>query len=160
MWIGASRCYTRNLLAAIFLPNLLIRKHKQIGNYKNEKRYCMKNVPKYGVFSGPYFSVFGLNTEIYSINLLCIRTRKIPYLDTFHTVRLTTKTFERSKIRCDKSFRVALITTLKLESFFYILIVKKELEFRPHRVLVLALLLIFFFLLLLYLFFIYCWYNY
>ena len=24
---------------------------------------------KYGVFSGPYFPVFGLNTEIYSVNL-------------------------------------------------------------------------------------------
>ena len=24
---------------------------------------------KYGVFSGPYFTVFGLNTEIYSVNL-------------------------------------------------------------------------------------------
>ena len=24
---------------------------------------------KYGVFSGPYFPVFGLNTEIYAINL-------------------------------------------------------------------------------------------
>ena len=37
---------------------------------------------KYGVFSGPYFPVFGLNTEIYSINLRIqpeytkIRTRK------------------------------------------------------------------------------------
>ena len=27
---------------------------------------------KYGVFSGPYFPVFGLNTEIYSVNL-CIQ---------------------------------------------------------------------------------------
>ena len=26
-------------------------------------------VSKYGVFSGPYFPVFGLNTKIYSINL-------------------------------------------------------------------------------------------
>ena len=24
---------------------------------------------KYGVFSGPYFRVFGLNTEVYSVNL-------------------------------------------------------------------------------------------
>ena len=37
---------------------------------------------KYGVFSGPYFSVFGLNTEIYRVNLRIqfkyrkIRTRK------------------------------------------------------------------------------------
>ena len=44
---------------------------------------------KYGVFSGPYFSVFGLNTEIYGVNLRIqfeyrkIRTRKTPYLDNF-----------------------------------------------------------------------------
>ena len=29
---------------------------------------CEK-VSKYGVFSGPYFPVFGLNTKIYSVNL-------------------------------------------------------------------------------------------
>ena len=34
---------------------------------------------KYGVFSGPYFLVFGLNTEIYG-------PEKNPYLDTFYTV--------------------------------------------------------------------------
>ena len=39
-------------------------------------------VSKYGVFSGPYFPVFGLNTEIYSVNLRIqskyrkLRTRK------------------------------------------------------------------------------------
>ena len=39
-------------------------------------------VSKYGVFSGPYFPAFGLNTEIYSVNLRIqseyrkIRTRK------------------------------------------------------------------------------------
>ena len=47
---------------------------------------------KYGVFSGPYFPVFGLNTEIYSVNLRIqseypkIRIRKNSYLDTFHSV--------------------------------------------------------------------------
>ena len=47
---------------------------------------------KYGVFSGPYFPAFGLNTERYEVSLriqsACgkIRTRKTPYLDTFHTV--------------------------------------------------------------------------
>ena len=39
-------------------------------------------VSKYGVFSGPYFPVFGLNAEIYGVNLPIqskygkIRTRK------------------------------------------------------------------------------------
>ena len=28
-----------------------------------------RKVAKYGVFSGPYFPVFGLNTEIYGVNL-------------------------------------------------------------------------------------------
>ena len=48
---------------------------------------------KYGIISGPYFSVFGLNTEIHVVNL-CIKLeyRKIPrpeitpYLHTFHAV--------------------------------------------------------------------------
>ena len=34
---------------------------------------------KYGVFSGPYFSAFGLNMGIYG-------PWKTPYLDTFHPV--------------------------------------------------------------------------
>ena len=34
-------------------------------------------VSKYGVFSSPYFPVFGLNTEKYG-------PEKTPYLDTFH----------------------------------------------------------------------------
>ena len=40
-------------------------------------------VSKYGAFSGPYFPVFGLNTKRYRVK---IRTRKTPYLNTFHTV--------------------------------------------------------------------------
>ena len=50
-------------------------------------------VPKYGVFSGPYFPVFVLNTEIYSVNLRIqseyrkIRTRKNPAFGHFsHSV--------------------------------------------------------------------------
>ena len=47
---------------------------------------------KYGVISGPYFPVFGLNTEIYGvISVFNLNTRKYgpeitPYLDTFHAV--------------------------------------------------------------------------
>ena len=37
------------------------------------------NVSKYGVFSGPYFPIFGLNIGKYG-------PEKIPYLDTFHAV--------------------------------------------------------------------------
>ena len=45
-------------------------------------RNTARKVSKYGVFSGPYFLVFGLNMEIYFINLRIqsecrkIRTRK------------------------------------------------------------------------------------
>ena len=44
-----------------------------------------------GVFS-PYFPVFGLNMESYAVNLQIqskyrkIRSKKTPYLDTFHAV--------------------------------------------------------------------------
>ena len=34
--------------------------------------YCVK-MSKYGVISGPYFPVFGLNTEIYSVNSVRIQ---------------------------------------------------------------------------------------
>ena len=40
---------------------------------------------KYGVFSGPCFPVFGLNTEIYGENT---DKKKKTYLDTFYAVRL------------------------------------------------------------------------
>ena len=61
-----------------------------IGNILNSK--TVWNVSKYGVFSGSFFPVFELNTEIYSVNLrLQSNTRKYgpektPYLDTFDTV--------------------------------------------------------------------------
>ena len=50
-------------------------------------------VSKYGVISGPYFPVFGLNTEIYEVNLR-IQSGKYgpeisPYLGTFHAVLYT-----------------------------------------------------------------------
>ena len=36
---------------------------------------------QYGVFSGPYFPAFGLNTEQYE-------PQKTPYLDTFYAVKI------------------------------------------------------------------------
>ena len=48
-------------------------------------RLCLLwKVSKYLVFSGPYFLVFGLNTERKSPGKY--RPEKTPYLDTFHTV--------------------------------------------------------------------------
>ena len=61
-------------------------------NYVQKSFSTERKVSKYGVFSGPYFPAFGLNTEIYSVNLrIQPNTRKYgpektPYLDTFHTV--------------------------------------------------------------------------
>ena len=53
--------------------------------------HCVKSVRTRN-FSGPYFLVFGLNTERYAA-FLCIqfecrkiRTRKTPNTDTFHAV--------------------------------------------------------------------------
>ena len=42
-------------------------------------RFTASKMSKYGVFSGPYFSVFGPNTEKYGPEIT-------PYLDTFHAV--------------------------------------------------------------------------
>ena len=54
--------------------------------------YTAWKLSKYEVFSGSYFPVFGLNTEIYRVNLCIqseygkIRTRKTPHLDIFYAV--------------------------------------------------------------------------
>ena len=46
---------------------------------------------KYGIFSGPYFAVFGLNMEqylsVFSPNAGKYGPEKTPYLDTFHAVK-------------------------------------------------------------------------
>ena len=42
---------------------------------------AQRKVSKYGVFSGPCFPVFGLNTGKYE-------PEKAPYLDTFHAVQV------------------------------------------------------------------------
>ena len=50
--------------------------------WKFAKYFPVRKVSKYGVFSGPYFSVFELNTEAYAVTLPIeskygkIRTRK------------------------------------------------------------------------------------
>ena len=46
---------------------------------------------KYGVFSGPYFPVLGLITEIYGVQFEYRKyvTEKTPYLDIFHAVSYT-----------------------------------------------------------------------
>ena len=43
-------------------------------------------MPKYGVISGPYFPVFGLNIPLFSPNKGKYGPEITPYLDTFHAV--------------------------------------------------------------------------
>ena len=43
-------------------------------------------VSKYGVSSGPYFLVFGQNTDVFILNTEKYGPEKTPYLDTFHAV--------------------------------------------------------------------------
>ena len=60
----------------------------------------MWKVSKYGVFSGPYFPLFGLNTERYGVNLHIqsecgkIRTRKNSVFGHFHAVYMKVKLYK------------------------------------------------------------------
>ena len=61
-------------------------------------------VSKYGVTSGPYFPIIGLNTEIYGVNLRNqseYRPEITPYLDTFHALQ---KRIENHVKICDGKF--------------------------------------------------------
>ena len=66
--------------------------------------HCVKGL-RFRSFSGPYFPAFGLNTEIYSVNLriqfVCgkIRTRKTPNTDTFYTVIKGNDRFEKRELK-------------------------------------------------------------
>ena len=60
-------------------------------NHRNMRHsfviYTAWKVCNYGVFSGPYFPVFGLTTEVYtSVLIQECEPEKVPYLDTFHAV--------------------------------------------------------------------------
>ena len=65
------------------MSSVVQRLGKAIGTFK--KMRCVK-VSKYGVFSGPYFPVFGLNMDIYGVNLRIEPAEKTPHLDTFHAM--------------------------------------------------------------------------
>ena len=57
-------------------------------------QHCVKSLQMQS-FCGPCFPAFGLNTDIYSVNLRIqfksgkVRTRKILYLDNFYAVQLS-----------------------------------------------------------------------
>ena len=57
---------------------------------ENNGLRTLRVVPKYEDFSGPYFFIFGLNTESVRIQSKYrkIRTRKNSVLDTFHAVEV------------------------------------------------------------------------
>ena len=66
---------------------------KQDANLDQDPCKTLREVSKYGVFSGPYFPVFGLNTGIFvfSPNAGKYGPENTPYLDTFHAVRLNVR---------------------------------------------------------------------
>ena len=59
-----------------------------VGAPENIYSFTAWKVSKYGVFSGPYFHIFVLNTEIcvFSTNAEKYGPEKTPYLDAFHAV--------------------------------------------------------------------------
>ena len=71
-------CHARSVLFDFFVIKCSYeRKFKVL--------HTARKVSKYGVFSGPYFPVFGLNTEIYSVNLH-IQSKYGKIRTTFHAV--------------------------------------------------------------------------
>ena len=59
-------------------------------------------VSKYGVSSGPYFPLYGLNAETYAVNLFSPNSGKYgpvktPYLDTFHAVSLQLRNVKKAE---------------------------------------------------------------
>ena len=74
-----------SLITGALQPFIMIRKCTNVLNIN-----AAWKVTKYRVISGPYFPVFGLITEIYSVNLRIqsqcrkIQTRKTPNTATFH----------------------------------------------------------------------------
>ena len=65
----------------------------------------VRKVSKYGVFSGPYFPAFGLNTGKYG-------PEKTPYLNTFHAVREIQKILHASYLQVCHSGQYISSTTL------------------------------------------------
>ena len=75
-------CPNRNVVCILKVATLKFYKFKH--NYKDKCNTAWK-MCKYGAVSGPYFSAFSPNTGKYGPEIT-------PYLDTFHAVRLDSKT--------------------------------------------------------------------
>ena len=77
--------------SATFIQRILYKKSSPALLVVNQT--LREKCPKYGVFSGPYFHAFGLNTEIsvFSPNAGKYGPEKTSDLETFHTVKPTLK---------------------------------------------------------------------
>ena len=100
------------------------------------RKYCLITawkVSKYGVFPSPYFPAFGLDTERYGVSLRIksecgkIRSRKIPYLDTFHAVKKHTHHFNSLKITFHNITKVIM-------TYFHISVVVNDVEVISQKV--------------------------
>ena len=89
--------------------------------------HCVKSI-RIRSFSGPYFSTFGLNTDIYPVNLCIqselgkIRTRKTPNTDTLDVVsffvkfpKLTKKFNWNSLLICKVMYRHTFLEKLHFQ---------------------------------------------
>ena len=84
---------------------MLMFKHKiwhreQSKTHEKNINITAWKVSKYGVFSGPYLPVSGLNTEIYGVDLRIqsetgkYRPEKTPHLDTFYAMHIWLHVYE------------------------------------------------------------------
>ena len=86
---------TTSLCSHAVMPDTVVLK-RQIINQDTIPTTARK-MSKYEVFSGPYFPLFRLNTEIYRVKLRIqskygkIQARKNSALDTFHAVNITNR---------------------------------------------------------------------
>ena len=62
-------------------------KHQLTSQFLSVNAHCVKSV-QIRSFFGSYFPVFGLNTEIYGVNMDQKKTGKTLYLNNLHTVKL------------------------------------------------------------------------
>ena len=79
----------KNIYTGLFSKN---SQQVKVVNYHCIKSVCIRS------FSDPYFTAFGLNTELIQSECGKIRTRKTPNTDTFHAVysrSIPSKVFER-----------------------------------------------------------------
>ena len=63
--------------------------------YSRGSLIITRKMSKYGVFSGPYFPLIGLNTSVFSPNMGKCGPENTPYLDTFYAVN---KILRRNKL--------------------------------------------------------------